>query len=124
MLSCIIIISLQLKCSLLYNDYTYVYLYIEQKMGTPTKTAALTAQTCTVTQQKSEITVPEVTVSQSEITMPKIRKISIASEMIRSPLMIMMFALLITVIFIYVVFDINWSNVAFYFDRYVETEFL
>ena len=93
-------------------------------MVTPTKTAALTAHTHTVTQQKSEVTVPEVTVSQSEITMPKVRKISIASEVIRSPLMIMMFALLITVIFIYVVLDINWSNAAFYFDRYIENEFL
>ena len=101
-------------------------------MVAPSMTAALTAHAYTITQQKSEVTVPEVTasrseeaiVSQLEITVPKIRIISIASEVIRSPLMIMMFALLITVIFIYVVLDINWSNVAFYFDRYVETEFM
>ena len=56
--------------------------------------------------RKSEVTVPEVTaswseeaiVSQLEITVPKIRKISIASEVIRSPLMIMMLTLLITVV--------------------------
>ena len=101
-------------------------------MVAPSMTAAFTAHTNTITQQKSEVTVPKVTVSQSEeaivsqleITVPKIRKISIASEVIRSPLMIMMFALLVTVIFIYVVLDINWSNAVFYFDRYVETEFM
>ena len=101
-------------------------------MVAPNMTTAFTAHAYTITQQKSEVTVPEVTasrseeaiVSRSEITVPKIRKISIASEVIRSPLMIMMLALLITVIFIYVVFDINWSNAAFYFDRYVETEFM
>ena len=98
-------------------------------------TASSTAHVYAITQQKSEITVPEVTVpqsvitvpqsevtvsqsevtvSQSEVTVPQsetvvpeVRRTSIASEMIRYPLMKMMFVLVIMVISLY------------YFDKYI-----
>ena len=97
-------------------------------MVTPSMTTSPTAHVYAITQQKSEITVPEVTVpqsvitvpqsevtvsqskvtvSQSETVVPEVRRTSIASEMIRSPLMKMMFVLVIMVISLY------------YFDKYI-----